>query len=181
MLTVRFTIPIRFDDEPHPLDPTATIWDWFEVEAETEDDARLWINDQFGNDIWCSTYTDDAKWAQVLAFGNDIWCSTYTDDAKWAQVLAGRSDETPHCIAKLTVDTVVCPSCGHRVQPGTLCNTVADRTCLSPGCKSELPSDGGVHRLARQLGWARNYCGTWGTGFICPDHRTPNGGPRRES
>jgi len=103
MLT-RFTIPIRFDDEPHPLDPTATSWDWFEVEAETEDDARLWVNGQFGRDIWCSTYTNDVQWARVLA---------------------ARPDESPHCIAKLTVNTVVCPSCGHRVQPGTLCNTVA--------------------------------------------------------
>jgi hypothetical protein len=99
MPTFRFTIPVAFDDEYaiHPIDPTAGSRDWFEVTASDEDQARLWVNRQYGNDVWCQTKpaTDP-----LPAF------------------MSGR------CLANLTTATVVCPRCGHVVMPGTECQAV---------------------------------------------------------
>lgn len=99
MRTFRFTIPVAFNDEYaiHPIDPTATSADWFEVEAPDEDQARTWVNRLYGNDVWC----------RVLPASDDL-----------------RPFMTGRCIATLTTNTVICPQCGHVVQPGTLCQAV---------------------------------------------------------
>lgn len=67
MTTVHFTIPVAYDapNSGHPFN--ATMNDWFDVEVDDsyeypETEARLYVNDLYGNHVWCSTYLDGEGW-----------------------------------------------------------------------------------------------------------------------
>lgn len=67
MTIVHFTIPIKYSQEDHPIEASATPDDWFDVEVPDtsiapQADARHFVNQVYGNDGWCSTYTDGASW-----------------------------------------------------------------------------------------------------------------------
>ena len=74
-MRVHFTVPIRFDEEQHPLGCTPA--DWFDVEVP--DHVEPHHRDTY------------ARKVAIALVGDHTWCTTYEDGPRWDYIRARRT------------------------------------------------------------------------------------------
>lgn len=70
-----FTVPMKFDRRDaygfagkHPLGDTITYDDWFDVEADSEVQARQQVVGRYGSDCFFTCYVDGPEWEANAEF-----------------------------------------------------------------------------------------------------------------
>jgi len=95
-MIIRFTIPADYDDTTriHPLSPDLTSADWFEVQADTVQQAITYLHTEYedGYDFYLSTYIagdrhDEREWMESIRshpgeckLTIDLWNNKKADD-----------------------------------------------------------------------------------------------------